>query len=252
MNKIFLVSLILLIYIYGCKRGEPDNDIVNPPPGITTLQPIKTIDLSGVIPEPSGITYNSKNNSLWVVSDEKPDFFEIDLNGNLIKKITSDGYDMEGLDLTKNCDTIYVVEESSKLVTTFLTNGTRISSFTVDVATNPSNILEGITIDKSNHLFVLNEKLPRLMIEFAAASEMSRRELTYTTDISDICYDEQLDCFWIVSDESKKIIKISKTGILLTEWQIPFEKGEGITFVQDKMYIVCDSDAKMYIFNKPD
>jgi uncharacterized protein YjiK len=90
-----------------------------------------------------------------------------------------------------------------------------------------------------------------MMLEYNGGTEIRRTVLNYTTDISDICYDEQLDCFWIVSDESKKIIKINKTGTLLAEWLITFEKGEGITFVQDKMYIVNDATAKMYIYNKP-
>lgn len=236
--------------LLNCQRNQPDSNIIVPP-NITTLQPITVKDLSAYLVEPSGIFYNLKNNSLMIVSDERPDIYEFDLNGILIKKIPVSGVDMEGITMTKNCDTIIVVEETARLVSTFLYNGTKVSSITVDVATNPSNCLEGITVDNNYHLYIINEKLPMLMLEYFNNSELSRKTLNYTTDISDICYDESLDCFWIISDESKMIFKINRDGSLIKQWLITFDKGEGITFAGDKMYVVCDSDNKMYIYNKP-
>lgn len=248
MKNIFITLLFILI-VSGCKRNEPVDIIL--PIEISTLQPTQVIDLSSILVEPSGITYNKLSNSLLIVSDERPDIYVVDLQGHLLDKISVSGVDMEGITLTKNADTIYVVEETAKLVSSFYYDGRKINSMTVDVATNPSNILEGVTIDNRGHLYVLNEKAPRLMMEFYKSVELSRVELTYTTDISDICYDDQENCFWIVSDESKKIIKIDKSGNLLGQWLITYQKGEGITFVGDKMYIVCDADSKMYIYNKP-
>ncbi|MCO6446535.1 MAG: SdiA-regulated domain-containing protein, partial [Ignavibacterium album] len=73
----------------------------------------------------------------------------------------------------------------------------------------------------------------------------------YTLDISDIYYDEICNCIWIISDESKRILKLSTTGELLKQWEIPFTKGEGITIVNEKIYVVNDSNSKMYVFQKP-
>jgi len=38
---------------------------------------------------------------------------------------------------------------------------------------------------------------------------------------------------------------------LLSEWTIPVTKAEGIAIIQDKIYIVSDSESKMYLFQKP-
>jgi uncharacterized protein YjiK len=195
--------------------------------------------------------YNSFNNSFFVVSDTISKIFEIDLNGNLIKEILVNANDLEGIALSKNNDTIYVVEESDNLITSFLLNGNKINSFSKDVSTNSTNGLEGIAVDNIQNLYVINEKLPRYLMTIKNSIEINRSEITVVDDLSDIFYDVTLDCLWLVSDESKKILKLSKTGIILSEWLIPFSKGEGITFVQDKMYIVRDSDSKMYVFNKP-
>lgn len=244
-NRFILIITLLIISLTSC---DPDTTTI---PEIKLLEPIVEIDLSSILSEPSGIVYNSLNNSFYVVSDTLAKIFEIDLNGNLLRSIQVNANDLEGITLSINLDTIYVVEESDNLVTSFLLNGTKINSFSVDVSTNSINGLEGIAIDANNYIYVLNEKLPRYLVKLQNEVEISRTEITAADDLSDVCYDSVLDCLWIISDESEKIMKVTKSGSVISEWQIPFSKGEGITLVDDKIYVVRDSDAKMYIFNKP-
>ena len=49
----------------------------------------------------------------------------------------------------------------------------------------------------------------------------------------------------------KKYLSYLQSGDLISEWTIPVVQGEGITIVQDKIYIVSDFERKMYIFQKP-
>ncbi len=187
-----------------------------------------------------------------VVSDGRPDIYEIGFTGITLSTIPASGSDMEGITLSKNCDTIYVVEEKKKLVTSFNLNGTKLTSFSANVATIDNNALEGITINKtSNQLIVINEKNPRMILKFNGSTEIWRKTIDYTLDISDIYYEDSTNCFWIISDESQKIIKLSSTGDLIKEWEIPFTKGEGITIVNDKIYVVNDLDGKLYVFQRP-
>jgi uncharacterized protein YjiK len=233
------------LFIVSCNDSETDSTEKY------FLNPIAEIDLSSFLSEPSGIVYNSITNSFYVVSDTISKIFEIDLEGNLLNAININADDLEGISLSKNLDTIYVVEESDHLITSFLTNGSKIGSISINVSTNSSNSLEGITIDDRYNIFVINEKAPRYLIKLENNLEVSRVEITAVKDLSDICYDPILDCMWIISDESEKIIKITNSGSVIAQWQIPFSKGEGITLVNDKIYVVRDSDAKMFIFNKP-
>jgi uncharacterized protein YjiK len=242
---IFAIITLLIILSISCDSDTPTI------PEAKLLEPIAEIDLSSILSEPSGIVYNSVNNSFYVVSDTLANIFEIDLNGNLLRSVRVIANDLEGITLSKNFDTIYVVEESDNLVTSFLLNGIKIDSYRVDVSSNSTNGLEGIAIDANNYFYVLNEKLPRYLVKLKNKVEISRTEINNAVDLSDVCYDSILDCLWIISDESKKIIKITKSGSLISEWQIPFSKGEGIALVNDKIYVVRDSDAKMFIFNKP-
>ncbi len=248
-NKYLFFALIIVLLI-SCKRDEPNTTIIAPPVA-NQLNPIQTFDMYTSIKEPSGIFYNSKRNSLFIVSDSQAEIFEVDFNGNVLNTINTTSTDMEGITFSTNCDTFYVVEETKQLVTKYLVDGTKLTSFPVNVAENIKNSLEGITLDNNNHLFVMNEKTPELLLEFVNNIEVNRKVIAYTSDISDICYDKVENCFWIVSDESAKLIKISKTGELLKEWSLPFNKAEGITFVNNKMYIVNDSNGFLYQFNKP-
>lgn len=240
-----LLCYVLVIVFIGCSKDDPIN------PDDKTLQPQSEISLASFLSEPSGIVYRLKSNTLFVVSDTAKKIYELDLSGNLISSINVTGNDLEGITFSLTEDTIYVVEESGNKITSYNLSGTKIKSFVINVSTISSNGLEGLAFDNTGSLYVINEKAPRYLIKTLNDVEVFRKEIIVSDDLSDICYDKTLNCLWLVSDESKKIIKLSKEGILQSEWSIPFDKGEGITFVQDNMYIVNDETSKLYIFTKP-
>lgn len=240
-------SIILLLIFANCSRNQPDDLAVN----------IKSEDLKLLatynteVPEPSGLFYNEKTKSLFTVSDGNSTVYEIDFVGKIKNSFLIPSTDLEGISFSENCDTMYVVEEKNRLVSKFLSNGTKLYSFSVNVATVQNNALEGITVDNQNNLYVLNEKLPRMLLKFNNKSEIFRKELTYTSDCSDICYDKVLNCLWMVSDESQKVVKLSMDGNLLASYNISFTKGEGITIYNNNIYIISDYDGKLYVFEKP-
>lgn len=247
LSLLLLVSLSLILFI-KCSRDNPE--AIAEPKTISKIFPLEEYNLN--ISEPSGIAYNSKNNTLMVVSDGNPDIYEIAFNGAILNTISASGSDMEGITLSKNCDTIYVVEEKKKMVTTFDLSGNKINSFSVNVATADNQALEGISLNTfTNELFVINEKNPQMVLKFKNKQELWRRTINYSLDIADIYYEETVNCIWLISDESRRIMKLSSIGELLNEWEIPFTKGEGITIVNDKIYVVNDANGKMYVFQKP-
>ena len=247
-----IILLFVLVIGTGCKRDAPTQGTAAVPQGTATILPIAEFSLGPNISEPSGIAYNAKNNSFIVVSDSHPEVYEIDSHGTLLRTIPTAGSDLEGIALSITNDTIYVVEEKNRLVVSFLANGTKLSSFSADVASLPNNALEGITAGKNGHLYVLNEKLPGMLLEYALnGTELKRTPLSIASDYADIFYSESEDCLWMISDESQKIMKTDLNGSLISQWYVPFTKGEGITIVRDTIYVVNDSDAKLYIFNKP-
>lgn len=249
--KYFNVVIIIILSLAGCRRNEPDTNAPVNPPSAKGFQLLQVFNLGSPIVEPSGLVYNSKKNCLLVVSDERTDIFEIDFEGRVTGTIPTDGDDLEGITLSPGCDTIYVTEETRQLVTAYRYNGQKLFSFPVNVAANPAHALEGITIDSNGDLFVLNERDPGMIVQFRNNTETGRRLIENLLDISDIFYDKTDDSFWIVSDESASLIKTTKAGALTGQWNLSFDKGEGVAIVNDRIYIVRDSDSKMYVYSKP-
>ncbi len=248
-----VISICFAIYVIaaGCNREEPSIN-TTAPPDIPTLQPIAQYSIAPHVAEPSGIVYHHKNNSFLVVSDSHPEIFEIDFQGHLLRSITTGSTDLEGISLSSGNDTIYIVEERVKTVVAYRADGTKISSFIADIASLSNNGLEGITVGTNGNLYVLNEKLPGLLLEFTpGGTEVKRAPLTFATDYSGIFYDKSENCLWIISDESRSVTKTDLNGDLISQWSVPFQKGEGISIVRDTMYIVNDADATMYVFLKP-
>lgn len=241
------VALIPLLLLLACSRTEPT--VAVPVPVNGGLVELSVHNTS--VPEPSGLVYNSKNNTLMTVSDANATVYEIDFMGNILHSFVVQGSDLEGIALSPDCDTMYLAEEGNQQISTYLINGSKISSLKVPVATEQNHSLEGVTIDDRRHIYVVNEKNPRLLLEFNGVTEVARTEITATLDLSDVSYDAAYDCLWIVSDESQKILKCTRSGIVLNEYQISFSKGEGIAMVGDKMYIISDATGKLYVFNKP-
>ncbi len=240
----FLIIVVLLNI--NCSRNNSINESAN----VQQLTQLNVYNLN--IPEPSGIAYNSVQNSLLIVSDGKSEIYEVDYSGNILNTIPTTCSDMEGITLSKNCDTIFVVEETNKLVSTLLYSGNKVASFSINVATSVKHALEGITRNNSNgRLIIINEKLPCMVLEFDRTTELWRKEINYIADISDIFYDDSSDCYWIVSDESQKILKLSKNLDLISQWNINITQAEGITIVNNKIYVISDYERKMYVFQKP-
>lgn len=250
MKKKYVLLFLIPFFVLSCKRNEPGGNIVTPtdPSALTVLQ---EITLASEISEPSGIFYNSSTNSLFVVSDSSPKIFEINFDGSIKSTITTTGVDLEGIAFSSNNDTIWVVEETGQKVSKYSKTGTHLLSFPVNVATNSKHALEGLTMDNQNHLFVINEKAPTLLVECVNNQSIYQKNIAYASDISDICYDNQQNCLWVLSDESSSIVKIDKKGNLLATYKLPMDKCEGITIIGNKFYIVNDASAKMYVFNKP-
>jgi uncharacterized protein YjiK len=239
---------VLLLGMTSCSRNE--QSATDPgTPAAQSLQLITTYSLT--VTEPSGLAYSQATRTLYMISDNRSEIFRIDTTGKVLGSIPVNASDIEGVAVSNSGDTLYIVEETASLLSTILLNGTKVSSVPVVVRTDPQHSLEGVTVDNAGSLVVINEKAPTMLLEFAGGVEMRRLLLTYSSDISDICYDVSGDCFWIVSDESQKVLKLSRSGALLGEWSIPVRQGEGIAFIRDRCYIVSDVDAKLYVFVKP-
>jgi len=203
--------------------------------------------------EPSGLAINSSGTILYTVSDNTAQVYKLSTTGNVLQTFSYKGNDLEGVStFTEN--KLLLAEERTKEIVVFdmITGGflkNRISYENNDANSGT----EGVTYDEnSNTIFILNEKDPGLLIRLRSDfSVIASYELDFANDYSGIFYESSSNNLWIVSDQSKTINKCSLTGKVIDSYSINITQAEGIAISNNKIYVVSDAEAKLYVFKKP-
>jgi uncharacterized protein YjiK len=131
--------------------------------------------------EASGICYSGVDESLWVVSDDTPKLFKIDLFGKLLRSIDLPADDLEGLTLDPNGH-VLALSEGRNAICVFNTVSGQVSAhrrlkdmrgydkiakhFENDDRSNQG--LEGLCWHTLRHtIFAIKESKPKLLIEIS-------------------------------------------------------------------------------------
>ena len=116
--------------------------------------------------------------------------------------LSSDGSSSDSSDERRQ-----VTGMSDKQVTSKTVQLEEVYHFTVEAPEDSTlnNGLEGLTVnDRNGHIFCTNEKEPREIIQLSAGGEqLEIRSPKYAEDLSGLCYDNELDLLWVLSDKSE-------------------------------------------------
>ena len=239
--KAILIFMLASLGMYSCtSRINLQN----------TLEPIKVVNLN--ISEPSGIT--SFNNSLYIVSDKNGTIYKTSLEGEILKKIKLKYHDLEGITINKVTQNFWVVDESKRTLISLDSTGNFLQKIKVKgKQQDKNNGLEGVCfVESTNSLIVINEKQPKQLLALNLKGKITNKiDFNFSHDISGICFDNKSATFWIVSDESQSIYNITTKGAFIKSYKIPVDKAEGVVIYNDKLFVVSDSQNKLYIFKKP-
>jgi len=167
---------------------------------IKKLVVIRSIALD--IQEPSGLAHDIRTDTFWTISDKNGNIYNFDINGKIIKKISTDFDDLEGITLN-NDGTLMVVNESNNKIIKIDLDGNVLMQYDYKYKSKKDSGLEGITFDSYNELyFLLNEKEPSMLFRTDKnLKEISRRRLKEKKDASGLIIVE--DNLVIISDEAK-------------------------------------------------
>ncbi|MBC8323874.1 MAG: SdiA-regulated domain-containing protein [Candidatus Marinimicrobia bacterium] len=227
-------------------------DEIKPDESKSQLVLIESVSLE--VPEPSGLTLNNGANALYVVSDP-PDnsVYKLDLLGNKIKKLSYYGDDLEGISYDNRDHTLWIAEERLREVVHIDTLGNELERFSINFeGTSSSSGFEGILLNPStNNIVLLNEKLPGTFIELDSSMNISLEyALDFASDYSGICFNTTSGNYLIVSDESQELIEWNFDKRIIKTYSLDIEKAEGVAYnpETDRIYIVSDSEQKLYIY----
>lgn len=228
----------------GLARSRP-----LPPPEAAGLRLIETFPLG--VAEPSDLAIDESGTVLWTVGGSPDRVYQLDLRGKIVKTLSYVGSDLEGIAYDRSDRTLWVAEENRREIIHLDLDGGVLSRHQLDLSGEKNSGIEGLCLDDKGHMFALNEKRPGLLLELDAGHSISaRRDVRFAKDYSGIAFDPKSGDFWIVSDQSQELYLWSRqTGVALRH-PLPFPKAEGVAVndAGDRIYIVSDSENKLYVY----
>ncbi len=248
-NRRITYILLIPLLLFNCKNND---QIVEDP--FFELPLFVLINKQSIdIEEPSGLDLALDNKSLWTVSDKHSKIYQLDLTGKILKEIIiPDRINLEGITLDSDGNTFWLVQESLGRLLQIDILGNEIQSLDISDVRSDSDGLEGITINSTNnHIFLLKEKNPSVLIELNTVFETIMFKRIYSAlDYSGMDYNEIEDELWIVSDQEKKVYRCDLNGTVLSSYPIDVKKAEGIAFDSENnlIYIVSDSVDSLYVY----
>jgi len=233
----------------GCGGGSSSPTA---PPPVAQLTLIESHPLT--IPEPSDVTIDDSGTRLWMVGNHPQMVYQLDLKGNLVKTLSYVGQDLEGVIFDRRDSTLWVAEENLHRVVHLDLNGNVLLAHDLGFTTEYNSGLEGICLNDSSRMFVLNEKHPGIFVGLDFSLNVAYMDtITFAKDFSGMTWNPQKKCFWIVSDQSQRLFLWNPPNTTIAEWDLPCPKPEGVAFdpVSNRVYVVSDSTNMMYVFQNP-
>lgn len=198
------------------------------------------------VAEPSDLAF--WDGALYTVSDRHSKIYEIDDDGDVRNTIDVDGRDLEALAVDEDGH-FYIADESRAKIWRVDRHGERKESFDVDLSDSNSGI-EGLTFDDDGNMLVAQEKDPSRVVTLDTGNgdELDRTKLNFLDDLSAITWNFDDDHPYALSDEDHSLYRLDHDFDKITRWKLPIDKPEGVAFDGSRVYIVSDSEERLYIF----
>jgi uncharacterized protein YjiK len=204
------------------------------------------------VPEPSDIAMAPDGESYYVVSDDQAAVYQLDLDGNVIRKSRTLGIDLEAV--CARPDFLYAVDETPRKVYQLSYENLEVTrTFNVPYSGGRNKGYESITYNEAKKCFVLiTEKDPIIIVEldhdFRQINELYWK---HARDISSATYHNGF--IWLLSDEDMTVFKCDpKNYAIIQQWRINVHNPEGIVFNGKEMLIIADDLERLYRFNHPE
>lgn len=235
--------LLCCCLLPGCGSNDPDS------PGLGDIPLTLLASYSLDVREPSGLAVDGAGASLWVVGNRAQRIYRLSLDGEVQDRLDFKGDNLEGIACDPADATLWVVEEQHREVVHLDAKGEVLARHKLDLEGKPNSGLEGICLDSSGTVYVVNEKNPGLFVTLNAdLSIASQRQLDFAEDLSG------LDCgdgrFWVLSDQSRMLYRWSPDGGVTGAYPLPFDKAEGVAvdLAAGLVYIVSESEDRLYVY----
>ncbi|HUS31621.1 MAG TPA: SdiA-regulated domain-containing protein [Kofleriaceae bacterium] len=228
----------------------------------TTIEPF--LDLNKADGHPAHLEYLDRSrldmeepsdlvrvgSKLFAVSDQHSKIYEITPDGDADEYLDIDGHDLEalGYDFTRN--EFLIADELKAKIWTIDEDGDRHDSIEVDNADDGNSGIEGIVVTTpDDRLFAVKEKDPARIYELETDGTLvDSKKIDFAKDLSGISYNASDKHIYVLSDEDHTLFRLDRHWDPDRAWKLPVDKPEGLAFSGNTLYIVSDSEDRIYTF----
>jgi len=237
-----LSFFLSLVFLSGCTT----QDVLGGHPDLPLLA-----EYNLNVPEPSGLSFGEKNTSLYTVSDATGLVYRLSLQGKTLATLAFEGSDLEGVAYDSLRGVLWVVEEGRRDLVRLDLQGNETERFHIDFSGPANSGLEGVAVNVSGTVFVLNEKKPPRLLELNSEYGIAKEYAPgATSDYSGLCADTLAGRWWVLSDQDATLFLWDSGQGVLKKYYLGIPKAEGlaIDFKTETVYVVSDSKHKLYVF----
>ena len=239
--------------------------------------------IEGLDDDVSALTYDPDRNSLFTVTNQKPQLIELSLDGELLRRIDLHGFgDAEAVEYISQGLYVITDERQQRLIkvrvddTTTELHADQAQQFSLGIGLNGNKGFEGLAYDSAGQrLFVAKERDPIRIYEihgfpqrdpqrpFAVhvVDDQKRDAGLFVRDLSSLQFDERSGHLLALSDESRLVLELNVEGKPISSLSLlrgrngltrSVPQGEGIAMDnQGVLYLVSEPNL-FYRFKKPD
>ena len=239
--------------------------------------------IEGLNDDVSALTFDPDRNSLFTVTNQKPQLLELSLDGELLRRIDLHGFgDAEAVEYISPGLYVITDERKQRLIKVRVDDATtelhadQAQQFSLSIGLNGNKGFEGLAYDSAGQrLFVAKERDPMRIYEihgfpqrdpqspFAVhvVDDQQRDAGLFVRDLSSLQFDERSGHLLALSDESRLVLELNVEGKPISSLSLlggrngltrSVPQGEGIAMDnQGVLYLVSEPNL-FYRFKKPD
>lgn len=238
--------------------------------------------IEGLNDDVSALTFDPDRNSLFTVTNQKPQLLELSLDGELLRRIDLHGFgDAEAVEYISPGLYVITDERKQRLIKVRVDDDTtelhadQAQQFSLSIGLNGNKGFEGLAYDSAGQrLFVAKERDPMRIYEihgfpqrdpqspFAVhvVDDQQRDAGLFVRDLSSLQFDERSGHLLALSDESRLVLELNVEGKPISSLSLlggrnglkrSVPQGEGIAMDnQGVLYLVSEPNL-FYRFKKP-
>jgi len=198
------------------------------------------------IDEPSDLAI--RDGKLYTVSDQHSRVYRISNDGDIKDELDIQGDDIEAIAFDANGNLV-VADESTGTIWRVDDDGERHGD-PIELVDDHNSGIEGLAFDVDGHLFAAKEKDPARLYELDSdGGELDREQIDFANDLSALTFDPEDGHLYALSDEDRTLFRLDNKLHVDKAWKLPIDHPEGIAFDGDTLYVVSDSEERLYVFD---